>query len=96
MTSESARKAWETKWRQGYDEGLADGRRKGLADGHLKGREEARVALVRAILVTREIGISPAFPSPRQRAVLANASEDAIALAALCASSESDFMDSLG
>lgn len=95
MTSESSRKAWETKWKQGYDEGLAEGHRKGLADGHLKGREEARVALVRAILAAREIGVSPGFPSPRHRAALANASEDAIALTALGASSESDFLAGL-
>lgn len=95
MTSESSRKAWETKRKQGYDEGLVDGRREGLADGHLNGREQARAALVRSILAAREIGVSRGFPSPRQRTALANASDDAIALAVLGASSESDFMASL-
>lgn len=95
MTSESSRKAWETKWKQGYDAGLAEGHAKGLADGHLKGREEARVALVRAILAARQIAVSPGFPSPRQRTALAAASEDTIALNALGASTESDFMANL-
>ncbi len=89
--SEAGRKAWKRARDKAHEKGFADGRAEGLADGHLKGRDEGRVTLVRAILALRGIGVSPGFPSPRQRAALTDASDDVVARAALGATSEADF-----
>jgi len=86
MTSEAARKAWETKWNEGHRQGVTDGRRQGLADGHLS----ARANLVRAILVSRGIAVSRNFPSPDLRDALMAASDEALSEAVLGSSSEAD------
>ncbi len=63
----------------------------GLAEGLAEGRAEGRAGLVRRILERRGIRLSAEFPPPGQRALLADASDEALVTAASTATSEAAF-----
>ena len=67
---------------------LAQGRAEGIAQG----RAQARAGLVRGMLESRDIAVSADFTGPRDRAVIAAASDEAVLSAASSAESESDFV----